>query len=542
LFVKLKDRGLSPLFIIVSIIIACIVLPSVFIFVRLIHPPTQAWQHIKEFVLMDYIKNSLILVLGTSVVAGILGVFFAWSVSRYSWRWNGVLEILLFLPMAIPPYIAGYVYGGIFTPFGTLDRILDRLNIIPIRIDILSMGGAIFVFGIFLMPYVMLVTKGFFERMPKNIEESSLLLGKTPTQTFFRVILPMARGALVGGLVLVMLEVLNDFGLVEYFGIKTFSTAIYTTWFGLSDVDSAIRLAASLMSLVIIILLIEQFFRGRGKLSQPRAVADRGKKRKASRGYTLIFYGVTSLYIAVAVVIPMLQLLWWSLIAKQTSVMRRFASIMTNTLFVGVLVTVFVIISGILIGNLHRLKPGFLSKIYSRIVILGYSIPASIIAIAVFVSFVALDRSLAGIYNTLGLKSLFLSGSVIVLVFALTIRFMAIGYNNIESGFSKMGKNYYEASKLLGRGEWQTFYYVDYPMLKPAFVSAAILTFVDVIKELPLTLILRPFNFDTLATRVFTYAGDEMIHEASVYSLLIVGVSMIALIILMRIKNGVKHD
>jgi iron(III) transport system permease protein len=537
---KIRERGLSPLFVIVTFIITAIVLPSVFIFIRLFHPVTESWLHIKEYVLADYIRNSLVLVAGVGVITGILGTFFAWSLSKYKWRFELLLESVLFLPMAIPPYIAAYVYGGIFTPFGTLDRILNQVGLEPIRIDILSKGGAIFVFSLFLMPYVILISKGFFDKLPKTIEESSRLLGRNQTSTFFRVILPMSRGSLVGGIVLVMLEVLNDYGLVRYFGIPTFSTAIYQTWFGMSDVDGAVRLAASLMSIVIIILLVEQFFRGRGRLSQARAISDRGVKKSASKIYKAVFYVLTFVYLLFSLIIPITQLAWWSSIAKQTNVMRRLGSILFNTISVGVIVTVLVVACGILIGNLNRLNPSIVSKIYARIVILGYSIPASIIAIGVLVTFIYVDRSLSGLYGILDVKNLFLTSSKFILIFALTIRFMAIGFNSIESGFSKMGKKYYEASKLLGRGEWYTFRYVDFPILKPAILSAAILAFVDVLKELPLTLILRPFNFDTLATRVYTYAGDEMIHEASVYSLIIICVSVFALILLSFIRKGTK--
>ncbi|MBO1265421.1 iron ABC transporter permease [Proteiniclasticum sp. SCR006] len=472
------------------------------------------------------------------MITGILGTYFAWSLSKYKWRYGLLIESLLFLPMAIPPYIAGYVYGGIFTPFGTLDRILSKVGLEPFRVDILSKGGAVFVFSLFLMPYVFLVTKGFFEKLPSTIEESSKLLGRNQISTFFRVILPMARGSLVGGIVLVMLEVLNDYGLVRYFGVPTFSTAIYQTWFGMSDVDGAVRLAASLMSIIFIISMVEQFLRGRGRLSQARAVSTYGRKKPASKKYKVVFYVITFVYLLFSLIIPISQLVSWSFIAKQTDAMMRFGSIIFNTISVSVIVTLFVVICGILIGNFNRLRPGILSKTYSRIVILGYSISASIIAIGVLVTFISIDRSLAGVYDVLNLKALFLSSGKFILIFALTIRFMAIGFNSIESGFTKMGKKYYEASKLLGRNEWYTFKHVDFPILKPAILSAAILTFVDVLKELPLTLILRPFNFDTLATRVYTYAGDEMIHEASVYSLMIVGVSIIALIMLSVMKRG----
>lgn len=535
--IALRERGLSPLFVLVTVIIVLVTLPSLFIIIKLVNPPTDSWEHIKTYLLPDYIRNSLLLAIGVASLTGILGTFFAWSLARYRWKHNLVLEMLLFLPMAVPPYIAGYVYGGIFTPFGTLDRLMDAIGLERIRIDILSMGGAVFVFALFLMPYVMLITRAFFERMPRNIEESSRLLGKSRLQTFVRVILPMSRGAIVGGLVLVILEVFNDYGMVQYFGIPTFSTAIYKTWFGMSDVDGAVRLASTLMVIVIAVLLLEQFMRGRGKLSQARAVSGTTVKKEAGKVYKWIFYMVSTVYLMFALVIPFAQLIQWSTLAKSTNVLRKFGSIMFNTIGTALIVTLLVLVCGVLIGNLNRLHSGILAKVYARVVILGYSIPASIIAIAVLVFFIAIDRGLGGIYGLVGFKKLFLTSSIAMLIFALTIRFMAIGFNNIEAGFSKMGKKYYEASKLLGKGEWATFWYVDMPILRPALISAAILAFVDVLKELPLTLILRPFNYDTLATRVFTYAGDEMIHEASVYSLMIIGISIIALAILTRMRK-----
>lgn len=534
-------RGHSPLFVIVSLIIAMILLPSLLIAVKLFNPPTETWEHIKNYLLADYLKNSLILVTSTAFITGILGTFFGWMIARYKWKFSALIELLLIMPMAIPPYIAAYVYGGILTPYGTLDRIFMSYNMKPIRFDIMSMGGAIFVFSVFLLPYVFLVTRSFFQNLPSNMEESSRLLGKTKIQTFFKVILPMSRGAIIGGIVLVALEVLNDYGLVKYFGIPTFSTAIYKTWFGLSDVDSAIRLAANLMVIVILILLLEQFFRGRGRTSQARALANKGSKKIASKFMKIIFSICLFIYLSFSFFIPVLQLISWSKLAKQTSLTRNLDSILQNTLLLAIIVTIAVIVCGILIANLSRLRKGIVSKIYSRVVVLGYSIPASIIAIAVLVFFISLDRSMHSVYSYFGLKKLFLTSSAVMLGFALIIRFMAIGFNNIESGMSKIGIKYYEASKLLGKGNFKTFFLVDMPMLKTAIISGAILTFIDVLKELPLTLILRPFNFDTLATRVFTYAGDEMIHEASVYSLMIIGVSVIALIAMLWLRKGRRN-
>lgn len=530
-------RGLSPLFVIVTVIILMVLLPSAIIAARLLQPATESWEHIRTYLLKDYIMNSLVLSGSVAVVTAVLGTFFAWALSKYSWGGSRIWEVLLFLPMAVPPYIGGYVYGGILNHFGTLDRILMSASLEPIRIDVLSMGGAVFVFSLYLMPYVMLVTRSFFNRLPKNMEESSRLLGKGQVATFFRVILPMGRSAVIGGVILVILEVLNDYGLVKYFGVQTFSTAIYSTWFGMSDPDGAVRLAASLMAIVAVLLIVEQLSAGRRQSSQARALSGRSNKKKAPMGFRITFYSIGGLYILLSLVIPVAQLSWWSALAKQTEVLRRFGSIMMNTLLTAGVVTVTVLICGILIGNLKRLSRSKLSAVYARIVILGYSVPASIVAVSVLVTFIAVDRSLGGLYGLLSLKKLFLTSSIVMLIFALVIRFMAIGYNNIDAGYMKMGKKYYEASKLLGKSEWQTFRYVDLPMLKPALISAAILTFVDVLKELPLTLILRPFNFDTLATRVFTYAGDEMIHEASIYALIILGISTVALLVLLRLRK-----
>ncbi len=535
---KLPRRGkISALFIIVTIIIGLILLPSLLMVAKLFLPAGESWHHIKTYLFMDYLKNSLVLALVVGCASGILGTYFSWSLAKYEWRYSTHLEVLLFLPMAIPPYIAGYIYGGIFTPFGSLDRILDTLGIKKVRIDMLSIGGAIFVFTLFLTPYVMLVTKSFFEKMPRSIEESSQLLGKNKLQTFISVILPMSSSAIIGGVVLVVLEVLNDYGLVKHFGIPTFSTAIYTTWFGLSDIDGAIRLASSLMVMVFGLLLLQQLLKGRGKVSLAKASAHSGMKKRAPTPYGIVFGVVSVVYITAALIVPVIQLILWADLAKGNVTFRHFDKVMINTLLLALVVTSLVLVAGTLIGNLNRLHSSLVTKVYARIVILGYSMPASIIAVAILIAFIALDRSLIGLYGFFGLKSLFLTGSLVMLGFALTLRFMAIGFNNIEAGFSKMGKGYYEASKLLGRGEWATFRKVDLPMLKPALISAGILTFVDVLKELPLTLILRPFNFDTLSTRVFTYAGDEMIHEASIYALIIIAVSTLALLILTYLRK-----
>lgn len=534
-------RGHLPLFLTSTIIVLLILLPTGLLLKELTQPVHENWAHIKTFLLKDYVINSLILVISVGLFTSVIGTYLSWMISYYDFGKNKLLFLVLCLPMAIPVYIAGYVYGGIFSFGGTLERLFFKLGLSPIRIDIFSMGGAIFVFTLFLMPYVILITKGFFSRLPASYFESSRLLGKTPKETFFRVVLPLSRGAIIGGAVLVVLEVLNEYGLVKYFGITTFSTAIYRTWFGLGDINSAIRLAAILMFIVVLILTSEYYLRGRARVSSAKANSKPLKKQKPHKKTKIVFGTVFTTYIFFSLAVPVGQLISWAIVGMEKVKLDGLLHTMKATLIMAMIVTALVLISGLIIGNFNRLLRNKLSKLYSRMIIIGYSIPASIIAVAVMIFFMTVDQSLRSVYESMGLKSNFLMGSLVMLIFALTIRFMAIGYNSIESGFNKMGIKYYEASRMLGKTSISTFFKVDLPLLRASLLSACILTFVDVLKELPLTLILRPFNYDTLATKVFVYAGDEMIHEASVYALIIIFISSLSLVVMQQIFKEKKH-
>ena len=534
-------KGHRPLFVTSTVIVLMILLPTFFLIKEFISPVSEHWEHIKTFLLKEYVVNSLVLILATGTITGIIGTYISWMLCHYDFKYNNLMFIISFLPMAIPPYIAGYVYGGIFNYGGTLERLSMKWQMRPIRLDMLSMGGAIFIFSVFLLPYVILTTRSFFTRLPKSYFESSMLLGKNGFQTFNKVILPLSRGAIVGGIVLVMLEVLNDYGLVKYFGVTTFSTAIYQTWFGLGDVSSAIRLAVILMLMVVGILSFEHALRGRKRVSQARANSKSYERKKASKMSSFVFMSIYFVYITAGILIPVLQLSHWSYLGFDRVNVTGLFETFKDTLSLAILVTLLVIIFGIIIGNFNRLINSKLSKLYSRVVVIGYSIPASIIAVAVMTFFMFSDKLLKPIYAMLELKGNFLMGSLTMLIFALTLRFMAIGFNSIESGFNKIGMKYYEASIMLGKSGLETFLKVDVPLLRPALLSAAILTFVDVLKELPLTLILRPFNYDTLATKVFVYAGDEMIHEGSIYALMIIGISGLSLLVMQYLLREKKH-
>jgi len=441
----------------------------------------------------------------------------------------------LILPLSIPPFIGAYTYHGIINYTGVIQKTLRNdfdISVNPAYFDIMNIPGAIFIYTLFLYPYVYMITRIFLSHQAASLIESARTLGKGPWEIFFKVVVPISRVSIIGGVSLVILEVLNDYGVVKYFGIQTFSTAIFQTWFGLGDLESSIKLAASLMGVVIFILMIERLLRGRKQYSYSTTkvrplplVKLKGKKAFFATLYTLVIFSV-------AFLIPIIQLIDWVILTFGKVPMEDVLLYTKNSVIVAGLGASLIIVFSLIVGNYSRIVHHKIAKLLPKLTILGYSIPGAVIAVAVITTFITLDGFLEPVYQYFGTESsLVLSVSLIMLITAYVIRFFAIGYNSIESGFDKIGTDFRDASRMLGSRSLRTFFKIDIPMMKGAIISGFILVFVDILKEIPLTLILRPFNYDTLATKAFQYASDERIMEASQASLLIVGVSTIAIFV-----------
>ncbi|MDX1771547.1 MAG: iron ABC transporter permease, partial [Planococcaceae bacterium] len=445
------------------------------------------------------------------------------------------LKWALILPLSIPPFIGAYTYHGIVNYTGIVQSTLRDhfgLNLSPAFFDIMNLPGAIFIYTMFLYPYVYTITRIFLSQQSASLIESARMLGKGPWRTFFQVVIPISRVSIIGGASLVVLEVLNDYGVVKYYGIQTFTTAIFQTWFGLGDIESSIKLAASLMGFVILILMIEKILRGRRQYSysttkvRPLPLI----KLNGWRAGIATAYGL--LILSLGFFVPIAQLIDWMILTIGTIPMGEFLTYVKNSVLVAGISATAIIVFALIVGNFSRLVHGKIAKLLPKLTILGYSIPGAVIAVAVVTAFIALDRFLVPLYRLIGMETtLFLSVSLVMLISAYIIRFFAIGYNSIESGYDKIGTDFRDASRLLGVGLTKTFFKVDVPMLKGAIISGFILVFIDILKEIPLTLILRPFNFDTLSTKAFQYASDEKIMEASQASLLIVGISALAIVV-----------
>lgn len=523
------------------IFIVLILSPNIDILIHMFNTPNENWIHIKAYLLKAYVINSAILVGMTAVFCMLAGTIMAWLISAYNFPLRIFFKWALILPLAIPPYIAAYTYNGLLNYTGVVQTFLRNdlgIQISPKYFDIMSIYGAVFIFTMVLFPYVYLITRAFLEKQSSSLIENSRLLGKNSFEIFVYVILPISRGAILGGATLVSLEVLNDYGVAAYFGIQTFSTAIFKTWFAMGDIDSALKLAAILMFAVFGIVLLEKILRGKKKYNLSSKVRPIVRKQLTGVPASLAVL-ICSVFFSFGFVIPTLQLLHWSILTYEKILNIYFIQLIFNSVWVAFVATVLIMMISIVIANFSRMEDNWFSKLISKLTLVGYSIPGAVIAIGVILFIIHLDHKLLWLYKMIDPNSinLVLGTSIVMLLFAYVIRFLAVGYQAVESGFDKVGKKFFEASRMLGKSVTRTFVLVDYPMLKPALISGFALTFVDIMKELPLTLILRPYNFDTLATKTFEYANNEMVHEASIASLIIILVSLSAIYLLYKLGD-----
>ncbi|OIU67021.1 ABC transporter permease [Rossellomorea aquimaris] len=522
---------------------AIILLPILFIFFSIFQEPNENWYQIKEYLLKNYAANSIILVLLTGIFTAVLGVSLAWIIAAYDFPMRRFFSWGLLLPLAIPPYIAAYTYRTMLSYTGVVQVTLRNqfdYQVDPDWLAISSLRGAVFIFTIFLFPYVYIMCRAFLENQSSSFLENARLLGRKPFSIFVRIVLPLSRPAMVAGAVLVVYEVLSDYGVTSYFGIHTITTAIFQTWFGMYDADSAMRLAAWLMVIVVGLFFIEKWLRqGRrysiGSKARPLTRQRlKGLSAAAAFAYCLLIF-------LLGFFIPVVQLLAWSKLTFAKVWDDTFFTLLNQTVYVALISTVLILLFAVILANVTRSQASG-TYILSKLATAGYSIPGAIIAIGILALFIELDSLLAPFYSYMGWGTapLILSLSLSMLVIGYTVRFMATGYNAVEVGFEKIGPKYSEASRMLGFGVTKTFFKVDLPLIKGALFSGFILTFVEIIKELPLALLLRPFNFDTLATKTYQYAKDEMIHEAAIPSLMIILLSVVSVAVFQMIDRKVK--
>ena len=528
--------------------VALTALPLIVILFGVFGRRSEMWGHLVDTVLPVYVGNSAILMLGVGGLSLVIGLAPAWLVSAYDFPGRRTFEWALVLPLAIPTYIIAYTYAGVFEYDNlipsALSAIWPGMEVWRIRSAVMSREGAMVMMALVLYPYVYVIARASFLRQSGTVLEMARTLGRGPWDTFFRVALPMARPAVAGGLTLVLMEVLNDYGAVKYFGIPTFTTGIFRAWFPLNDPIAAMRLSGILLLFVFTLIIFERIQRGRARFDDGARGYRPAVRRSLGGRERWLAASVCLLPLALGFLVPVAQLAAWAGRAGTGALDARFVRLVLNSFSLALTAALIAVLGALLIGYAARLSPTPLLRLASRVAVLGYSIPGAVVAVGVFLPFVWMDRRLnAFMTAAFGAPTgLLLSGTLVALIFAYVVRFLAVALNPIESSFKGLCGNLDDTSRSLGVPPLKTLWKVDLPLLRGTLISAALLVFVDVLKELPLTLILRPFNFNTLATRAFQLATDEQLARSAVPALLIIAVGLVPVIVLNKLIGGGSKD
>lgn len=542
-------------------------MPILYLFTAFDGESSTAWKHISENLLLDYTLGSLKMLFGVSLGVILFGIPTAWLVSTTDFFGRKFFEWALVLPLAIPAYILAYTYSATLSYTGGVGIFL-RENNFP-SIPIMSDFGGVFILSLALYPYIFAVSRTAFSNQLGSVWEASKMLGKSSFYTFFKVVLPLARPFVFGGLLLVMMEVLNEYGTFKYYGIQTFTTGIFSAWAKFGDVKAALRLALCLLGMIVFLVILEKNQRGRMAFSDDKNTTPMPRK-KLNFYWQILAFSFCAFVFCFAFGFPVLQLIFWTIKEFQdkgfNEVMNEeIYNLASHTIILAASSAFVVVIVAILLSLFQKrinflstryssnlLKKGFnfrsiknypfslfFQKSISKIATMGYAVPGAVIAVGVLGVFLWIDKKLYSfLLNNFDIKiGLFVSGTVISLIYAYSVRFLAVGFQPIESQLIKIGNSLESASRMLGKNSVQTFFKITLPLLRPAMLTALLLVFVDVSKELPLTLILRPFNYDTLATKAYELADQEFVAQSALPALLIIFISLLPAILLSQINK-----
>jgi iron(III) transport system permease protein len=500
-------------------------------------PAGEIWRHLADTVLTDLLVNTLVLMLGVGIGVFALGVGLAWLLVMYEFPGRKLFDWALMLPLAIPAYVLAFVAIGLLDFSGPVQTWLrdlfgtDGYWFPPIR----SAGGIIAVMVLAFYPYVYMLARAAFLSQGRSLFETGRVSGLGPLASFLRVALPMARPAITAGVALALMETLADFGAVAVFNYDTFTTAIYKAWLGLFSLNAAAQLATILLLFVALALFGEQRLRGRARYHL-------GLRRGREQRYRLTGWrsfaatSVSGLVLMLAFVLPVGQLLRWVWDTGYLDLDLRYFRFFSNTLSLGAAAAMVTTFFALLLAYTYRLKPDRLVRGAVRFATLGYALPGSVLAVGIMLSFVWFDRQIGQL-----LQSLFgyapgplLAGGLIALILAYGVRFMAVAHGPIDSSFERIKPSLWQAARSLGASNWEILWRVSIPMLRTGLLSAGLLVFVEVMKEMPATLLLRPFGWDTLATRIFEMTSEGEWERAALPAVTLVLAGLIPVVMLVR--------
>jgi iron(III) transport system permease protein len=532
------------------IVTALILTPLGLLVLRLLTPDWTLWRSLWETVLPTMLLNTLTLVLGVGIGTFVIGTAFAWLVSTYEFPLRWVLERALMLPLAVPTFVMGFIFMATFDFAGPVQTwwraTFGRDAAFP---NIYSAGGVIIVMTLVLYPYVYVLARAAFAEQSANTVEAARVIGLSRTQTFFRLVLPMARPSLVAGAILAMMEAMTDYGTVKFFSYPTLSEGVVRLWEGRLDREGAIQLASLLLFFALGMFAFERVLRGRARYYQ-QGGGSKGRRtaRHRLRGVkALSATAACLLLLSVAFVLPTAQLIAWTIaeIDRQTvgGWQNTYFTYIGNSVTLASTAAFFVVFLAVIVAHgvrsTSQRRGRRVARWIARLVTLGYAMPGAVVAVGVLLFLSPIDLSINQWARDLGLQrpGLILTGTMTGLIYAYIVRFMSVGYNSVESSLDKITPNMEHAARTLGARPWGILRRVHLPMMSAGIAAGALLVFVDVMKELPATLMLRPFGMDTLALWAYFLASESFWQAAALPSITILAVGVIPVLLLMRVDE-----
>ena len=512
--------------------------PIAVVLMALVGPPSPAWAHLRATVLPGYIVNTTVLALGVGVLSAAIGIACAWTVATRDFPGRRLLSWALVLPLATPAYVVAYVYTDLLEYAGPVQTALRAVTgwsaadyaFPPIR----SLGGAVLMLSLVLYPYVYLLARTAFETQAASLVDAARVLGAGSTRAFYAIALPASRPALAAGVALAMMETVADYGVVDYFGVATFTTGILRTWFALGDRAAAVQLAGWLFVVVAVLIVAEQIVRRGAGFSNPVAATAAAAPTRLVGARAWLATAGCALPLLLGLVVPAVVLAGYAVRVGDPLLGRGFGDFLGTTFGVAGTTAVLAALLALVLAYGVRLDPRPANRLAMRTATLGYALPGAVLAVGVLVPLTGIDKALARFLNAqwdLGV-GLLLTGTAAALVFAYLARFLTVAYNACQSGLDKVHQRLDDAARSLGAAPRRVLREIHVPLMRGAVMSAILLVFIDVTKELPATLILRPFNFETLATRVYRLASDERLAEASTAALVIIALGLLPALVL----------
>jgi iron(III) transport system permease protein len=524
----------------IAALVALLLLPIAVIAGFVLVPAVDVWRHLAQTVLTDYVTGSLLLALSVGAGTLVVGTGTAWLVTLCRFPGRAMLSFALLLPLAFPAYVIAYGYTGLLDYAGPVQTLLRNATgwglgdyWFP---EIRSLPGAAVLMTLVLYPYVYLLARAAFIEQSACVIEVSRTLGCTPWQSFHRVALPLARPAIVGGMALAVMETLSDYGTVQHFGVPTLTTGIFRLWLGMGEAAAAAQLSALLLVAVFVVLMIERASRGARKFAHTTGRYRPLPRFQLQGGRAALAMLACGLPVLLGFAIPALALAGWTGATTEYWWRPEFLTLARNSFTLAAVAATLAVAVALLLCYAQRIDRTMAMPLLVRLATLGYAIPGAVVAIGVLIPLAGFDNWVDRIMRAqFGVSTgLILSGTIVAVTFAYLVRFLPMALHGIESGLAKITPNMDDAARLLGRSPIGTMRAVHVPIMRGSVLTAALLVFVEVMKELPATLILRPFNFDTLAVRAYELATDERLVEASSAALAIVIVGILPVVVLAR--------